>query len=115
MFLGSYKKSETTSDSKLVRRILGSGLRFTLRHHEGTELKNFACVITNRFLAGREHLIAELVHSHRGRAPPTFWGQQNTALVRGRRRLPRRSAGHGRVAGRGGSTRAGLNLASRGT
>ena len=56
MFLGSYKKSETTSDSKLVPRILGSGLRFTLRHHEGTEPKNFACVVTNRFLPGRKDL-----------------------------------------------------------
>ena len=44
---------------------------------------------------------------------PTFWGQQNVYIRR--RRLPRRSAGHGRVAGRGGSTRAGLNLASRDT
>ena len=49
MFLGSYRKSETTSESKLVPRILGSGLRFTLRHHEGTEPKIFACVVTTGF------------------------------------------------------------------
>ena len=34
-------------------QFFGSGLRFALRHHEGTELKKIACSIANRFLPGR--------------------------------------------------------------